>query len=69
MDMKEDGLIQQGSRGVGKSGIDVSDSTKVRLEQLGITPNQSAQAMAAIPEPVFDDLVKAVIVEALPPPL
>ncbi|OWY64808.1 hypothetical protein B7486_45305 [cyanobacterium TDX16] len=52
VDMKESGMLSKGQ----PSNIDVDDNTRVKLADLGITPDQSSnyQAMAAIPEPVFD---------------
>ncbi|WP_181824279.1 hypothetical protein [Chroococcidiopsis thermalis] len=49
MELKEDGVITQGHN---KHDVDVDDNTRVKLEQLGITRDQSSnyQAMAAIPE-------------------
>ncbi|WP_127024927.1 hypothetical protein [Chroococcidiopsis cubana] len=58
VEMKKDGAIDIGGR---PKPIDEHDrfneSTKVKLADLGITPDQSSnyQAMAAIPEPVFDE--------------
>lgn len=54
VDMKEDGVIVEGQ----PRTIDVNDSTRIKLANLGITPDQSSnyQAMAAIPEPVCQRL-------------
>lgn len=67
VNMKEEGLIVHGARGKGINQyggelVDV-DSTKVKLSDLGITPDESSdyQAMAAIPEPEFDDKVTKMV--------
>ncbi|OWY64726.1 hypothetical protein B7486_45680 [cyanobacterium TDX16] len=59
VELKEDGKMAEGQ----PSTIHIDDSTRVKLADLGITPNQSSnyQAMAAIPEPVFDELVHKIV--------
>ncbi|MDZ4871976.1 MAG: hypothetical protein CLLPBCKN_001364 [Chroococcidiopsis cubana SAG 39.79] len=56
VDIKENGKMD-----VGGNPDPIVRVDRVKLADLGITPDQSSnyQAMAAIPEPVFDELVKA----------
>lgn len=63
VEMKEDGLITKGHHRNDIDEHDIINRTVTKLADIGITPDQSSnyQAMAAIPEPVFDELVDAVV--------